>query len=106
MSQGFEDVYQLQDGIHSYMEKYPEGMFKGALYTFDQRVTMDFGGEREVVGLCRLCKEKTEEYVNCRNSECHLHFLACLPCQEKEGVPACSPACAEIVGEAAGVKMR
>jgi len=92
LAEGFKDVYQLDNGIHGYMEKYPGKDFLGALYTFDQRLTMDFGGDREVIGRCRLCEAKTEEYVNCADDTCHLHFLACLDCQEESGA-LCSPAC-------------
>ncbi len=97
MQKGFKDVYQLDGGIHSYMEKYPGQDFLGTLYTFDQRLTMDFGGDREVIGLCKLCGEKTEQYVNCMNNFCHLHFLACTECAPEAEV-CCSEACASLVG--------
>ncbi len=96
MHQGFTDVYQLDNGIHGYMEKYPGKDFDGALYTFDERIVMDFGGEREIIGKCHLCTAPTELYVNCVNNFCHLHFLACENCQNAEGT-ACSKACLEKV---------
>jgi UPF0176 protein len=77
------------------MEKYPGEDFLGTLYTFDQRLTMDFGGSREIIGTCKLCTAKTEQYVNCKNNLCHLHFLACVSCAPEQDV-ACSDACAEI----------
>jgi len=80
LTKGFKDVYQLDGGIHGYMEKYPGEDFLGTLYTFDNRLTMDFGGAREVVGRCRFCKQETERYVNCANNACHLHFLVCTGC--------------------------
>lgn len=90
---GFQDVYQLDGGIHTYMEKFPGEDFEGTLYTFDSRLTMDFGGEREVVGRCRFCDGKTERYVNCANTTCHLHFLVCETCVP-EGQPVyCKEAC-------------
>ncbi|MBU1292807.1 rhodanese-related sulfurtransferase [Patescibacteria group bacterium] len=92
LEHGFEDVYQLENGIHSYMEKFPGKDFEGALYTFDRRKTMDFGGDRTVVGVCHLCSETTELYVNCKNDLCHLHFLACESCQSEEGT-YCSESC-------------
>ena len=92
LEKGFEDVYQLDGGIHTYMQKYPGGAFKGALYTFDQRVTMDFSQERATIGRCRLCDVETEKYVNCANTECHLHFLACVSCQAM-GKKTCSSSC-------------
>jgi UPF0176 protein len=87
LHEGFENVYQLDGGIHTYMEKYPEGHFKGTLFTFDERMTMDFGGNREIVGKCKLCDNKTESYQNCANAECNMLFLICDDCTgEKEGV--------------------
>lgn len=96
LENGFEDVYQLENGMHAYMEKYPGKDFLGTLYTFDKRLTMDFGGDREVVGRCKLCGDSTEKYVNCANNDCHLHFLACESCQKEEGT-LCSVACMEHV---------
>ncbi|HEV8677621.1 MAG TPA: hypothetical protein VN701_02215, partial [Candidatus Paceibacterota bacterium] len=80
LHEGFTDVHQLDGGIHTYMEKYPGEDYEGTLYTFDNRLTMDFGGKREVVGKCRLCDAPSERYVNCANNDCHLHFLACEAC--------------------------
>jgi UPF0176 protein len=80
MHEGFKDVYQLDGGIHTYMDKYPGEDFEGALYTFDNRLTMDFGGDRKIVGKCRLCGSATERYANCANNNCHLHFLTCEAC--------------------------
>jgi UPF0176 protein len=94
LSRGFKDVYQLDNGIHGYMEKYPGKDYLGTLYTFDQRLTMDFGGEREVIGKCFLCDAKTELYVNCADDTCHLHFLACKDCQKEDGT-FCSKKCFE-----------
>ena len=88
----FEKVYQLQGGIHSYMEKFPGQHFLGTLYTFDQRKVMNFGGKREMVGKCYLCGSATEEYTNCANDFCHYHFLVCVSCCDKEGV-YCSKEC-------------
>lgn len=96
VDQGFSQVYQLDGGIHSYMEKYPGKDFKGTLYTFDNRDTMHFGGDREIVGTCMLCGGATEDYYNCANDECHLHFLACTNCATDEHV-FCSDSCKEKV---------
>jgi UPF0176 protein len=95
MSSGFSDVAQLENGMHAYMEKYPGKDFLGTLYTFDNRVTMDFGGNREVVGTCRLCGEKTEHYENCSYMPCHKHFLICTSCIGGRSAVHCSNACAE-----------
>ncbi len=93
MHKGFTDVRQLAGGIHSYMEKYPGKDFLGTLYTFDQRLTMDFGGERQVVGKCHLCGGTTEQYADCTNDQCHYHFLACANCRDSAGRAYCSTEC-------------
>lgn len=93
LSHGFTDVHQLDGGIHSYMEKYPGKDFQGTLYTFDQRLTMDFGGERDVIGTCHLCGAKSEKYTDCANDTCHLHFIACENCADENGRVYCSETC-------------
>ena len=96
LENGFENVYQLENGMHGYMEKYPGKDFEGTLYTFDKRLTMDFGGDRSVIGRCKRCGDSTEKYVNCANDLCHLHFIACETCQQPEGT-FCSLECSETV---------
>jgi UPF0176 protein len=95
MSEGFEDVYQLENGMHGYMEKYPGQDFLGTLYTFDRRKVMDFGGEREIIGSCMRCDTPSETYFNCANDLCHLHFIACENCSDGERA-FCSDACVAV----------
>jgi len=92
LENGFDDVYQLEDGMHGYMEKYPGEDFLGSLYTFDQRKVMDFGGDREVIGRCYFCNMAAEKYVNCANNFCHLHFIVCEGCSGNRSV-FCSKDC-------------
>ncbi len=97
VTQGFTDVYQLDGGIVSYMEKYPNEDFKGKLYVFDGRVTMGFytdDAKHKIVGMCDACKEQSENYVNCANPVCHRHFIACVEClQKNEGKAFCPNGC-------------
>lgn len=96
LNNGFSDVYQLDGGIVTYMEQYPNEDFKGALYVFDGRVTMGFNQqspEYEVVGRCEYCGTPTEEYINCADDECHRHFLCCKVCSEAEGITFCEKVC-------------
>ncbi len=104
ITQGFTDVYQLDGGIVSYMEKYPNEDFKGKLYVFDSRVVMTpfytddpkftRRGGHEIIGKCDICLEQSENYVNCNNPVCHRHFIACNSCIEKgEGKAFCPGGC-------------
>src|SRR3990167_7691125 len=73
---GFTDVYQLFGGIVTYMEKYPNEDFEGALYVFDGRVVMSFGNKgRKIVGKCVVCTKLSENYINCSDIFCNRHFI-------------------------------
>jgi len=93
LKKGFKDVYQLDGGMHKYMEKFPGEDFLGTLYTFDNRVTMDFGGEREIVGECFHCKGKTERCENCANKSCNRRLICCDTCLASSVKPWCSDSC-------------
>lgn len=90
IDQGFTDVYQLDGGIHTYLEQFPDKDFEGVLYTFDQRVTMDFGGNRAQRGACALCTAPTETYRDCSTSTCRNHFLACDACAHNQPETMCT----------------
>ncbi len=97
VTQGFTDVYQLDGGIVSYMEKYPNEDFQGKLYVFDGRVMMGFYTDdikHKIVGKCDACGGQSENYVNCMNPVCHRHFIVCEKCiSEKEGKVSCPGGC-------------
>ncbi len=99
VTHGFKDVYQLHNGIVTYMEKYPEEDFVGKLYVFDGRITMGFNSptiEHEIVGVCKKCKIKCENFVNCARPSCNKHFICCQNCHDKNGKPFCSLWCSII----------
>lgn len=96
---GFKDVYQLLDGIVTYMEKYPNEDFLGKLYVFDNRLVMGFNTEsasHQVVGRCIVCNAPSEHYVNCRNDNCHRHFIACENCLDTDGTSICPQGCRQM----------
>ncbi len=94
---GFNDVYQLHNGIVTYMEKYPNEDFLGKLYVFDGRVTMGFNSDKtkaEMVGRCKKCHQPSEHYVNCQQPNCHDHFICCEKCLNKNKEAYCDWRCA------------
>jgi UPF0176 protein len=93
--EGFNEVYQLDGGIVSYMEKYPGQDFKGSLYVFDKRHTMHFEdpANHEVIGRCEKCDVATEKYVDCANLSCHKHFISCDNCLDENGSAYCNEQC-------------
>lgn len=94
--EGFQDVYQLDGGIVSYMEKYPNQNFLGKLYVFDNRKVMSFEAnspEHKVISNCEKCGVASDYYVNCANLMCHKHFIACPKCEDERGNVFCSKLC-------------
>jgi len=98
---GFEqkNTYQPLGGIVKYAEKYGnEGFFEGACYVFDDRlvVPVNTSNTRVIVGRCSHCNEPTEQFQNCANKYCNLHFLGCDDCV-KEYKNTCSLPCQKII---------
>lgn len=87
VSQGFTDVWQLDNGIVSYMEKYPNEHFLGKLYVFDKRIGMGFytdDPKHVVIGKCVQCNKSNERFVNCDNVWCGKHFILCDECEAQQ----------------------
>ncbi len=101
--EGFRDVYQLDGGIVSYMEKFPGEEFEGSLYVFDKRITMTFDPKDKhvVVGKCDKCEIASERYVNCKYPQCNKHFICCEECSEEDGKSFCSLECQEKLSDLA-----
>lgn len=97
LKNGFQDVYQLDGGIVTYMEKFPAQEFQGSLYVFDNRITTHFDAvdKHIVVGVCDKCGVSSERYVNCRNPVCNKHFICCEDCSETNYSSFCSNDCKE-----------
>lgn len=66
--EGFKDIYQLKDGIHTYMQEYPGQNFKGTLFVFDNRMLTDVvdvpEDKRVVIGKCIFCNTSSEKYYS------------------------------------------
>lgn len=100
ITQGFTDVYQLDGGIVSYMEMYPNEDFEGKLYVFDRRLMIGFytdDPKHKVIGTCDHCGKPSEQFINCANKECNRHTILCNDCQAatiaKHGARVCIDGC-------------
>lgn len=99
--QGFKDVYQLDGGIGTYMKQYPGEDFNGSLFVFDNRMLERFTDKYQVVGVCEVCEEKSEDIYNCKNGDCHRKMIVCQSCQTTDEKIVCKTSCK--VEEMAGV---
>ncbi len=78
---GFTDLYQLKDGIHTYMQEFPKSHFKGSLFVFDNRMTTPVVDvQTEVIGKCSFCGTTTEEYWNDDSVRPSKKLLVCSDC--------------------------
>jgi predicted sulfurtransferase len=89
-------VYQMNGGIHRYVEQYPDGFFRGKNYVFDNRIAVAVNND--ILGSCLLCNTPCDDYYNCLNALCNKHFIGCAPCVttfEK----TCSQTCKTLIAE-------
>lgn len=80
--EGFEDLYQLKDGIHTYMQKYPGQEFKGSLFVFDNRMTTPVvdNAPRQVIGKCIYCEAASEDYYSDDSVRPSKKLICCKNC--------------------------
>ena len=99
VKEGFKDVYQIEDGIVSFIEQFPSSQFLGSLYVFDGRViyTKDPEDSHTVIGICEMCNTKTENFSNCANKMCNKKLLCCKECVSKKDELFCSQNCKDLV---------
>ena len=80
--EGFTDVSQLKDGIHTYMQKFPAKKFKGSLFVFDNRMTTPVvdAPNREVIGECVFCGAKSEDFYSDDSTRPSTKVICCSAC--------------------------
>lgn len=89
-----QSVYQIEGGIERYVEKFPDGFFRGSNYVFDGRVSVKINDD--VLSNCELCSVSCDEYNNCMNASCNKQFIACDPCL-LSFMGTCSQNCKDLV---------
>ncbi len=91
---GFNEVYQLKDGILNYIEKYPNEEFEGECFVFDHRVALDQNLQASTTySLCPHCGQPAKTLITC--NECGTPKKVCEPCLEKDPkYHTCSKNCA------------
>ncbi|MBP9765323.1 rhodanese-related sulfurtransferase [Candidatus Babeliales bacterium] len=87
-------VYQIEGGIHRYVEQFPNGFFRGQNYVFDNRITVPVNGD--VLSTCLNCPTPSAQYYNCLNALCNKHFISCDNCLQKYS-KTCSATCEQLV---------
>ena len=88
-NRGFQEVYQMKGGIVRYGNKYGDkSHWEGSLFTFDDRLTIDFSNDVKMIATCKRCEAKTKSFRNCLNDNCHQLVLLCDECYANhKGLP-------------------
>ncbi len=94
VSQGFTDVYQLKDGIINFCQKYPNTVWEGKCFVFDQRLISDIEPNSETISTCVSCGNACDRYCNCKNPECDDLVILCEDCSDKMS-GCCSEECSD-----------
>jgi len=87
-------VYQINGGIHRYVEQYPDGFFRGKNYVFDGRIALKVNDD--ILGKCLHCNKPCDDYHNCLNAQCNKHFICCSICIEQLN-KTCSEHCKALI---------
>ena len=92
-SQGFKQVQQLKGGIFNYLKEFPNSHFKGNLFVFDHRVTLDQKLKPSPkYKLCPHCGQAGDQSISCQY--CQKECLVCSLCMDKDKVyQTCSKNC-------------
>ncbi|KAM9835108.1 thiosulfate sulfurtransferase/rhodanese-like domain-containing protein 2 isoform X2 [Syngnathus typhle] len=85
-----KEVYQLKGGIHKYLERFPEGFYRGKLFVFDERYAIS--SNNDVIAGCSYCGRPWDRYQLCTTPFCCQLVLSCPICRS-EGHTACCPGC-------------
>lgn len=85
-----KEVFQLKGGIHKYLERFPEGFYRGKLFVFDERYAIS--SNSDVISDCRYCGCPWDRYQLCSTQFCCQLVLSCPDCRG-DGRTACCPTC-------------
>ncbi|RLN48739.1 hypothetical protein BBJ28_00001476 [Nothophytophthora sp. Chile5] len=79
---GLANVFQLEGGIHRYLQQFPDGggLFRGKNFVFDQRVAMA-SEDSSVTGRCERCQTPHDTLTGTRCRYCRMHVLLCDQCR-------------------------
>jgi UPF0176 protein len=90
-NRGFNEVYQIDGGIVRYGNRFGNrGLWEGSLYTFDDRLTIDFDENPALIGECDNCNAPTRQFYNCATQACHGLALLCDPCGKDAATRVCT----------------
>ncbi len=91
---GFKEVYQLDGGIITFVKQFPDTVWEGGVFVFDDRKVLEPNSKEELkyTSVCHHCGKPTSYYINCHNLSCDKIFVCCHTCKEEHNY-CCSEEC-------------
>lgn len=90
-TRGFKEVYQIDGGIFTYGKEFgDDGLWEGALYTFDNRMSIEFSDQSKSIAECEKCAAPANRFYDCPKVPCNSLNLLCQNCAEKMNEEICT----------------
>ena len=91
MTRGFKEVYQIDGGIFTYGKEFgDDGLWEGALYTFDNRMSIEFSDKTKSIAKCEKCQAAANRFYDCPKPPCNSLNLLCTKCAENMNNEICT----------------
>jgi len=90
-TRGFKEVYQIDGGIITYGNEIgDDGLWEGALHTFDNRMSLKFSERSKSIGQCEDCSGAATRFYDCPKVPCNALNLLCAKCAQGMSSQVCS----------------
>jgi UPF0176 protein len=90
-TRGFKEVYQIDGGIITYGKEIgDDGLWEGALHTFDNRMSLKFSERSKSIGQCEDCSGPATRFYDCPKVPCNSLNLLCTKCAQGMSNQICS----------------
>ena len=88
---GFKEVYQIEGGVAAYGKEFgDDGLWEGALYTFDNRMSIEFSDKSKSIAKCEKCSAAANRFYDCPKPPCNSLNLLCTSCGENLSNEICN----------------
>ncbi len=90
-NRGFKEVYQIDGGVVTYGKEIgDDGLWEGALHTFDNRMSLKFSARSKSIGQCKDCSEPATRFYDCPKVPCNALSLLCSKCAQSMSSEVCN----------------
>mgnify|MGYP001578649546 FL=1 len=93
IQQGFTNVSQIHGGIINFCQQFPNTLWEGKCFVFDDRLTSAVGQDKNnILNKCIHCKTPCDLYRNCKIKSCNKLIFICQDCKKSKH-NCCSQQC-------------